>query len=380
MTLAEIRTMRQTCRAKLEDLIGRTSSRELSTEEAQLLVDLKAEGERLGSLESRYAVLESFDKGTQPIIHRPIAPTDTDRKAAIVKALDSFLRTGVMAADVPLQIQQSPVSGAAAAVPTDVIPTIIQGIQDFDIPGRLGVLDFPRDTTNPLVVTMQTAAPAATTQIEGAAPTESTPPTYATVTLTGARYQNLTKYSIEARMNLAVPIVASVLKALALGQLQSQNAAFMAAFKAAMQANSAALVDSGSDSPADAYSFCSRLKYAQGYFWQNSPNNRFLLCPSDLQKVKNARDTYGRPLFDDATDSILGKSYVVHPDADRVYYGDYSVSVCRSRTPLYVQTLLELFAEQGLIGVTSYQFADWKFFAPPTYQPVVFGNLDASGS
>jgi HK97 family phage major capsid protein len=381
MTLQEIRTMRQTCRAKVEDLLGRTSSRELSTEENQLFTDLKAEGERLGSLESRYAVLESFDKGvTQPIIHRPIAPTDTDRKAAVVKALDNFLRTGVMATDTPLQIQQSPVSGAAAAVPTDVVPSIIQGINDFDIAGRLGVLDFARDTTAPLVVTMQTAAPASTTYTEGNAPNASTPPTYATVTLTGARYQNLTKYSIESRMNLAIPIVSSVLKALALGQLQSQNTAFMAAFKAAMQANTSALVDSGSDSPADAYTFMSRLKYAQGYFWQNSPNNRFLLSPSDLQKVKNARDSYGRPLFDDATDTILGKSFVVHPDADRVYYGDYSVSVCRSRTPLYIQTLLELYAEQGLVGVTSYQFADWKFFAPPTYQPVVFGNLDASGS
>ena len=92
MNVTEIRTMRQTCRAKVEDLLGRTSSREMSTEETQMLSDLKAEGERLGSLESRYAVLESFDKGTtQPIIHRPIAPTDTDRKAAIVKALDGFL-------------------------------------------------------------------------------------------------------------------------------------------------------------------------------------------------------------------------------------------------------------------------------------------------
>ena len=381
MTLQEIRTLRQTCRAKVEDLLGRTSTREMSTEETQMLSDLKAEGERLGSLEARYAVLESFDRGTtQPIIHRPIAPNDTDRKAAFVKALDGYLRTGVMATDVPLQIQQSPVSGAAAAVPTDVVPSIIQGIQDFDIPGRLGVLDFPRDNTQPLVVTMQTAAPAAATFVEGAAPSDSTPPTYATVTLAGTRYQNLTKYSIESRMNPAVPIVSSVLRALALGQIQSQNADFMAAFKAAMQANANALVNSSGDSPADAYSFCSRLKYAQGYFWQNSPNNRYLLCPSDLQKVKNARDSYGRPLFDDATDTILGKSYVVHPDADRVYYGDYSVSVCRSRTPLYIQTLLELYAEKGLIGVTSYQFADWKFFAPPVYQPVVFGNLDASGS
>jgi HK97 family phage major capsid protein len=383
MNLSEIRAMRQTCRAKLEDLLGRTSSREMSTEETQMFNDLKAEGERLASLESRYAVLESFDKGTNttaPVIHQPIAPTGSDRTAAYTKALDSFLRSGTMATDTPLQIQQSPVSGVAAAVPTDVVPSIIQGINDFDIPGRLGVLDFARDTTNPLVVTMQTAAPAATTYTEGNAPTQSTPPTYSTVTLTGARYHNLTKYSIESRMNLGVPIVSSVLKALALGQIQSQNAAFMAAFKTAMQANSAALVDSASDSPADAYSFFSRLKYGQGYFWQNSANNRYLLSPSDLQKAKNARDSYGRPLFNDADDTILSKPYVVHPDADRVYYGDWSVSVCRSRTPLYIQTLLELYAQAGLVGVSSYQFADWKFFAPPTYQPIVFGNLDASGA
>lgn len=183
MNLSEIRAMRQTCRAKLEDLLGRTSSREMSTEENQMFNDLKAEGERLASLESRYAVLESFDKGTTaPVIRQPIAPTGNDRPAAISKALDGFLRTGTMAVDTPLQIQQSPVSGAAAAVPTDVVPSIIQGINDFDIPGRLGVLDYPRDSTNPLVVTMQTAAPAATTYTEATAPTESTPPTYATVT------------------------------------------------------------------------------------------------------------------------------------------------------------------------------------------------------
>lgn len=382
MKLAEIQAMRQTCRAKLEDLLGRTSSRELSTEETTMFNDLKAEGERLASLESRYAVLESFDKGTTapaPIVRQPIAPTGTDRAAAIAKALDGFLRSGTMATDTPLQIQQSPVSGVAAAVPTAVIPSIIQGINDFDIPGRLGVLDFPRDNTVPLVVTMQTAAPAATTYTEGNAPTQSTPPTYATVTLGGSRYQNLTKYSIESRMNLGVPIVASVLKALALGQIQSQNAAFMTAFLAAMQANSAALVNSSGDTPADPYSFLSRLKYGQGYFWQNSPNNKFLLSPSDLQVCKNARDSYGRPLFDDQQDTLLGKPYVVHPDATRVYYGDFSVSVCRSRTPLYIQTLLELYSQEGLIGVQSYQFADWKFFAPPVYQPIVFGNLDAAG-
>jgi HK97 family phage major capsid protein len=384
MTLAEIRTMKQTCRAKIEDLLGRTSSREMSTEETQMFTDLKAEGERLASLESRYAVLESFDKGTSaPIIHRPIAPTGTDRTAAYAKALDGFMRSGTMATDTPLQIQQSPVSGVAAAVPTDVISSIIQGINDFDIPGRLGCSDYPRDSSNPLVITIQTAAPASSVYTEGNAPANSAPPSYQTVTLNGSRYSNLTKYSIESQMNLGVPIVASVLKALALGQIQTQNAAFMAAFKAAMQANSSALVDSTGDSPADAYSLLTRLKYGQPFFWQNSPNNRFLLSPSDLQKVKNARNTQNQPLFNDADNTILGKPYVSHPDADRIYYGDFSVACHRSLTPLYIQTFLELYAQAGMIGVSSYQFADWKFYTGSVggnNTPVVFGNLNAAGA
>jgi hypothetical protein len=77
MTLAEVRTMKQSCRAKLEDLIGRTASRDLSTEENQMFSDLKAEGERLASLESRYAVLEAFDKPAAtplPAFTAPAAP------------------------------------------------------------------------------------------------------------------------------------------------------------------------------------------------------------------------------------------------------------------------------------------------------------------
>jgi HK97 family phage major capsid protein len=389
MTLTEIRTMRQTCRAKLEDLIGRTNNRELSTEENQMFADLKAEGERLASLESRYAVLESFDKGVaQPISRQRIAPSDMDRKAAFVKALDGFLRTGTMATDTPLQIQQSPVSGAAAAVPTDVVPTIIQGINDFDIPTRLGVTDFNRDSSVPLVVTIQTSAPASAVFVEGNAPSNSTPPTYKTVTLGGSRYANLTKYSLESRMNLGIPIVSSVLKALALGQIQAQNAAFMSAFLTAMQAaSSATYIQSGSsssESPSDNYSAVTALKYGLPYFWQNSPNLKFLLNPTDLEKIKNTRSTQNVPLFNDADDTILSKPYVVHPDASRVFYGDFSVGCYRSRTPLFIQTFLELYAQEGLIGVSSYQWADWQFYCGDSsvtdYPPVVYTNLEGSGA
>jgi hypothetical protein len=36
MNLQEIRTLRGTCRAKVEDLLGRTASREMSTAETQM--------------------------------------------------------------------------------------------------------------------------------------------------------------------------------------------------------------------------------------------------------------------------------------------------------------------------------------------------------
>lgn len=75
MTLTEIKSMRQTCRAKVEDLITRTASREMSTDEQTMLNDLNAEGERLGSLESRYAVLESFDNPKPAIVRTPVAST-----------------------------------------------------------------------------------------------------------------------------------------------------------------------------------------------------------------------------------------------------------------------------------------------------------------
>ena len=77
MTLAEIHTMRQTCRTKVEDLLGRTASRELSTEETQMLADVKAEGERLASWNrgtwswSRVTGLSILQSSARPSLHRP---------------------------------------------------------------------------------------------------------------------------------------------------------------------------------------------------------------------------------------------------------------------------------------------------------------------
>ena len=47
-------------------------------------------------------------------------------------------------------------------------------------------------------------------------------------------------------------------------------------------------------------------------------------------------------------------------------------------------TLIRVETDSGLIGVSSYQFADWKFFVGDTaasanYSPLVYTNLEGSG-
>ena len=382
MTLAEIRVMRQTCRAKLEDLIGRTSSREMSTEENQMFTDLKVEGERLAGLESRYAVLESFDKpSTEPTVRRPIvAPSGNEAK---LKALDFAFRNGhfqdgKQAADVPLQIQQSPVDAASAgAVPTDF--AFVDATGTFDVAAALGVTEYNRPGSNPLKITIQGAATAATTYVEGTAPTESAIPTFKDVTLDGARYQNLTKVSLESINNVSFNVVNAVTRALVTGQLEKQNTDFGTALKAACAANTHCSVDSGTN---DAYYTLAALISKLPAIFQGR-NNKFLLSSADLLSCLNARDDQNRPLLDFSAGTLLGKPFVLSEDVDRVYFGNWSFGGFRSRTPLFVSVLRELYAQSGHVGYSAYQWADFAYYAELTTltkQPVLFSHLGTAGA
>jgi HK97 family phage major capsid protein len=173
MTLAEIKALKATARAKMEDLLGRTANREMSTEEKQMFADLQAEGQRLTGLESRYAALEAFDGGQQTIIRVP--QIQKDEKAAKIEAINQWIRTGRMATDVPLQIQEAPVSGASAAVPTEVLAQTLDAYPAVDTLSLLGANIINRQTTNPLVLPVIYDTEEANTHAEGTAETESTP-------------------------------------------------------------------------------------------------------------------------------------------------------------------------------------------------------------
>jgi HK97 family phage major capsid protein len=383
MTLTEIKTMRQACRAKVEDLLGRTSSRDMSTEETQLLSDLKAEGERLGSLESRYAVLESFDQPNTITRRQPIAITRESQKEAAIKAFDSFLRTGKMATDTPLQIQQSPIdAGLASAVPTEVVGNVTSLTGAIDLPSALGVREFPRDNTNPLVVPFEISPATATTYNEGAGATESHPDDFGSKTLTGKRYQALVKISLQSLSNVAFPLASVVTRSILTAMITAQNTAFAAAMKAAVQFNSSCYVDT-SESSHDIHLALSKLKTGLDPIWW-SKSNKFLLNPTDYQRVLDERPASGdgHPLFPVFDGTIFGHEVVVHSAVDRAYFGSFEVGAMRSQSPLFVQVLRELYSQSGLIGYSGYEYADFGFAAETTAakQPIVFGSLDVAGS
>ncbi len=255
----------------------------------------------------------------------------------------------------------------------------MNAIGAFDLPAALGATEYPRLSTNKLTVPILGAATATSTYVEGAAPTQSAIPTLKTVDLAGARYQNLTKVSIESVNNVGFDVVGAVSRALITGQLEKQNTDFAAALKAACVANANALIDSTTN---DAYYSLGRMIAKLPSIFQG-PGCKFLLSSADLHTCIDLRDTQHRPILDFTAGTLLGKPFVVSEDVDRVYFGNFSVGAMRSRTPLYVSVLKELYSEKGLVGYSSYQFADWAFYAELTTltkQPVLFTHLGTAGA
>jgi HK97 family phage major capsid protein len=358
----------------MEDLLGRTANREMSTEEKQMLADLQADGQRLTALESRYAALEAFDGGQpqQPIFRTPQAPKDD--KAAKLEAINQWIRTGKMAADVPLQIQQAPVSGASAAVPTEVLAQTLDAYPAIDTLSLLGANIINRQSTNPLVLPVITDQEEAETHVEGTAATESKPFAADDMTLTGTMFDTLIKASIQSLMNVAFDVQGKIVGVSAARILRKQSKAAVAALEAALVANAA---NCNIAAGTDAWDSLTKLitSISQTYA---GPQNRFMLNRADLYKLWNARDGEDRPLVDLSGGKIMGFNFVLSDDATKLSFGNFRAGISASRTPLVLQRQDEKYGP-AFVGFVSYQFADWKFYADlaPTDQPVKYLTLPA---
>ena len=303
---------------------------------------------------------------------------DDSPEAGLVRVHD-WMRGKIQAADVPLRIQQAPVSsGLSEAIPTTVLDAIRTYIVN-DAFRLAGATIYNTTDTSPLVKPIIQAGPAAETFVEGASATESDPMDIEAFTFGGTKYSRLVKVSEVSLMNSALDLAAEITAELAAGVANSFTAAITTALKAAMQSNPACLVYNGQD---DYDAVLSLIAAVPVRF--EDPSNCFMGSRSDLKKIRNVRASgSGQPLLNPTDNTILGRQYVINDNCDRLYYGNWGAGAYVRKSPYFIQRLIELYSATGDIGFKSTQFLDSKFLASVpsvTSQPLYFTHLDVAGS
>jgi HK97 family phage major capsid protein len=331
------------------------------------------------------ARLNSYDArfGTQPsgltIVgeNGAAGSAGTADAAGVHEALAGFMRgdTTTYATDSPLIIG----SGGLSAT----VPTVVMGsLQSYFLndPFQLaGSTIYNTDDTTPLVKPIISAGAAPDTYAELSTSTDSHPMQVDSFTFGGTKYSRLVKVSMESLMNSALDLPAEITNELSASVANGFTAAISTAMMAALDGNASTFVDSGSSDP---YYSLNALLNAVPQRW-DSVNNAFMGSRASRLLISNARDTYGRPLFDPVTNSVLGRKYVVNDNLSRVVYGNFGAGCFVRKSPFFLQRLLEAYADSGEQGFRATQFLDSKFLASVsavTVQPLYFTHLDTAGS
>ena len=303
---------------------------------------------------------------------------DNSPESGLVRVHD-WMRGKIQAADVPLRIQQAPVSsGLSEAIPTVVLDAIRTYVVNDGFPAcRCDHLQHGRHA--PLVKPIIQAGPATQTFVEGASATESDPMDVEAFTFGGVKYSRLVKASEVSLMNWALDLAAEITAELAAGVANSFTTAITTALKAAMQGNPACFVYNGQD---DYDSILSLIAAVPVRF--EDPSNCFMGSRSMLKRVRNVRASgSGQPLLNPETGQVLGRNWDINDNCDRLYYGNWGAGAYIRKSPYFIQRLIELYSATGDIGFKSTQFLDSKFLASVpsvTSQPLYFTNLDVAGS
>src|SRR5579872_545843 len=133
---------------------------------------------------------------------------DDDSPESGLKRVHDWMRGKIQAADVPLRIQQAPVSsGLSEAIPTVVLDAIRTYVVN-DAFRLAGATIYNTEDTAPLVKPIIQAGPATETFVEGASATESDPMDVEAFTFGGVKYSRLVKASEVSLMNSALDLAA----------------------------------------------------------------------------------------------------------------------------------------------------------------------------
>ena len=434
MTLAEIKTMRATCRAKIEDLLGRTSSREMSTEENQMFTDLKAEGERLASLESRYAVLESFDKPTTPTNRQPILthpakenengpeawmdPTTgksirvlapKDRMVDLVEPAHSVLSVGKCLRGIVTgrwdgaeaerkAMTEGTLGSGGYLLPSPLSASIIDRARNASAVIRAGAITVPMDGAS-LAMARVTADPTCAWHTENAAITASEP-TFDRVTFAAKSLASLATMSVELFEDVANidSLVTSIIgKVLA---LELDRAALRGTGTApeprGIRNQTSVTVDSttfGTDgaaisttTPTGAVAWDRLAKQVSALWGVNENPNAVIYAPRTAGELDLLRASTGDPLSPPASVAALQRLFTNQVpinltqggsnDCSEAYVGDFSQAMIGLRRDVVVE--VSRFANVGStslfstmgVGIRAYLRADFQLARPAAFRVV----------
>jgi len=432
MTLAEIKTLRATCRAKIEDLLGRTSARELSTEENQMFTDLKAEGERLASLESRYAVLESFDKPAAPaIVRTPIvaqpskektngwidprtgqsvrvlAPTDrmvdlvqpsAQSELSVSKCLRGIVTGRWDGAEAERKAMTEGTLGSGGyLLPSPLSSQIIDRVRNAAVMIRAGARTVPMDVAT-LAMARVTADPTAAWHSENGAITSSEP-TFDRVTFNAQTLASLATMSVELfedtnADSLVVDIIAKVMA------LELDRACLLGTGTApqpkgiANQTNvvtdNATFTTNGSvistSAPTGAVAWDWLSKQISALWGVNENPNAVIYAPRTAGELDLLRATTGEPLPPPGSVAALQRLYSnqipinqtqgTNSDCSSAFVGDFSAAMIGLRRDVVVEVsryanvgATSLFSTLG-VGIRAYLRADFQVARPGAFRVV----------
>jgi HK97 family phage major capsid protein len=238
-----------------------------------------------------------------------------------------------------------------------------------------GATVFQTDDGHVLKVPIIAAGTDAATFAEEAGPTTDTNANIYVASLEATKYSFLTKLSEELHQD--VPALESTLAAEGVRRVyMSISKAITAALVTSLNAANS-LVNLGGDY----LDTLLQMEAAIDPTWA-SPNNVWMMDRSSLSRLRNTRDLQDRPIFDPTSKTLLGYRTVLNDALQgRVIFGAWAPGVYIRKTPLVVLRLVELYSEQGKIGVRFQQRADQAFFsdaatASQAPQPLVMLNTD----
>jgi HK97 family phage major capsid protein len=368
---------------------AKDEKRELTAEESRVLEThmdtVSALNPKIKKIEDMNTIKYLLDPetGTPRWVHDPEAAKNNPQipgvnggASRLMNDLAMFYRgQEILASDSPLFVGSG---GLSSTIPTQ----ILAGLPTYatnDAFARAGATIYGTNDTNPLVKPIISAGAAPDTYGEGESSTDSHPMQVDSFTFGGTKYSRLVKASMEALMNSSLDLPGEITNELTVSVVNGFTAAISTAMMSALDGNPACFVESGSEDPY--YSLNALINAVPVRF--DSPQNAFMGSRASRLLISNARDMYGRPLFDPVTNTVLNHPYIVNDNLSRVVYGNWASGAFVRKSPFFLQRLIEAYASSGEEGFRATQFLDSKFLASVsavTVQPLYFTHLDAAGS